>query len=157
MNLKKRKFDIFSKILNSLPGALSQGQRPSLSGENWRTLREIECPWEKKVGNCGGKTGENRGFWDIWGKNLPFSPIFLDLGIPENPPVYRDKIRCFGGFPRYGDNPVPEYCHGPRDSKKVLYVKLWWQNTHQDIENPPEHHLEDILGLPDLPDGDQKA
>ena len=52
---------------------------------------------------------------------------------------------------------LPEYSQCPKDTKKVSYVGVQCQNTHQDSQNPPKPHVLDVLDLPDLPDGDQKS
>ena len=52
---------------------------------------------------------------------------------------------------------LPEYSHGPKDSKTVSYVGLQWWNSHQDTQNPPNTQFLDFLDPPDHPDGDQNS
>ena len=52
---------------------------------------------------------------------------------------------------------LPKYSQCLKDSKKVSYVGVQCQNTHQDSQNPPKPHVLDILDLPDLPYGDHMS
>ena len=94
-------------------------------------------------------------------ENDRYDPVFKNLATCHK----SSKFPVFGHFgpswalwwwPKIMEI-LPEHSYGPKDSTKVSYVGLQWQNPHQDAPNHPNSQLLDILDLPDRPDDDKKS